>query len=106
MRTAFVEEHQAERQRGGESVKASKPSAKEAGQEGTRREEREFWERMSSIISDKTFRVWSALEKSLHKYNALLKSRGGLIGEVGDLLSLRCLPSPSLTFSHLPSPSL
>ena len=35
---AFVEEHQAERQRGGESVKASKPSAKEAGQEGTRRE--------------------------------------------------------------------
>jgi len=82
---AFVEEHQAERQRGGESVKASKPSAKEAGQEGTRREEREFWERMSSIISDKTFRVWNALEKSLHKYDALLKSRSGLITEVGDL---------------------
>ena len=60
---AFVEEHQAERQRGGESVKASKPSSKDAGQEGTRREEREFWERMSSIISDKTFRVWNALEK-------------------------------------------
>jgi dynein regulatory complex protein 1 len=82
---AFVEEHQAERQRGGESVKASKPSAKDGGQEGTRREEREFWERMSSIISDKTFRVWSALEKALHKYDALLKSRGGLITEVGDL---------------------
>ena len=82
---AFVEEHQAERQRGGESVKAAKPSSKDSGQEGTRREEREFWERMSSIISDKTYRVWSALEKALHKYDALLKGRAGLITEVGDL---------------------
>ena len=73
---AFVEEHQAERQRGGDSVKTAK---REAGQEGTRREEREFWERMSSIISDKTYRVWCALEKSLHKYDSLLKNRGGLI---------------------------
>jgi len=82
---AFVEEHQAERQRGGESIKTAKHSSKEAGQEGTRREEREFWERMSSIISDKTFRVWSALEKSLNKYDALLKNRSGLIGDVADL---------------------
>ncbi len=41
-------------------MKATKPSTKEAGQEGTRREEREFWERMASIISDKTFRVADA----------------------------------------------
>ena len=79
---AFVEEHQAERARGGETVKTAK---REAGQEGTRREEREFWERMASIISDKTFRVWNALEKALHKYDALLKSRAHLITEVGDL---------------------
>ena len=82
---AFVEEHQAERARGGDSLKAGKPSSKEAGQEGTRREEREFWERMSSIISDKTYRVWCALEKALLKYDTLLKSRSGLITEVGDL---------------------
>mmetsp|Transcript_26085 Transcript_26085/g.52305 ORF Transcript_26085/g.52305 Transcript_26085/m.52305 type:complete len:654 (-) Transcript_26085:253-2214(-) len=80
---AFVEEHQAERQRGGDSLK--KGAGKDGGQEGTRREEREFWERMSSIISDKTYRVWSALEKSLHKYDGLLKNRSGLIDEVGDL---------------------
>ena len=73
-----------ERARGGESLKPAKHAAKD-GQEGTRREEREFWERMSSIISDKTFRVWGALEKALHKYDALLKGRGGLITEVGDL---------------------
>lgn len=79
---AFVEEHQAERQRGGDSLKQP---GKDAGQEGTRREEREFWERMSSIISDKTFRVWGALEKALHKYDALLKNRGALISEVGGM---------------------
>jgi len=80
---AFVEEHQAAKN--GDGPKSAKASAKEAGQEGTRREEREFWERMSSIISDKTFRVWSALEKALLKYDALLKSRSSLITEVGDL---------------------
>ena len=80
---AFVEEHQQERQRGDADVKSS--GKKEAGQEGTRREEREFWHRMSSIISDKTYRVWTALEKALLKYDALLKSRAGLITEVGDL---------------------
>ena len=55
---AFVEEHQAERARGGDD-KGVEAIGKEAGQ-GTRREEREFWERMSAIISDKTFRVWNA----------------------------------------------
>ena len=78
------EEHQAERARGGEAMK-SKPSAKEAGAEGTRREEREFWERMASIISDKTFRVWNALEKALHKYNALTGARAATINEVAEL---------------------
>ena len=82
---AFVEEHQAERQRGGETIKTAKHSSKEAGQEGTRREEREFWQRMSSIISDKTFRVWNALEKALNRYDALLKNRSGLIGDVAGL---------------------
>ena len=48
----------------------------------TRREEREFWERMSSIISDKTFRVWNALERALLKYNALVSARSSTIDEV------------------------
>merc|ERR1719198_182683 len=81
---AFVEEHQAERARGGESIKPTKHAAKD-GQEGTRREEREFWQRMASIVSDKTFRVWNALERALHKYDSLLKGRAGAIQEVADL---------------------
>jgi len=79
---AFVEEHQAERQRGGDSIKTAK---REAGQEGTRREEREFWERMASIISEKTFRVWVALEKALQKYNALVAARTSTMNEVAEL---------------------
>jgi len=79
---AFVEEHQAERQRGGDTVKTAK---REAGQEVTRREEREFWERMASIISDKTFRVWNALEKALQKYNALVSARSSTIDQVAEL---------------------
>ena len=79
---AFVEEHQAERQRGGDTIKTAK---REAGQEGTRREEREFWERMASIIGDKTFRVWNALEKALQKYNALTNARSNTINEVAEL---------------------
>ena len=70
---------------GGESIKLAKASSKEAGHEGARREEREFWERMSSIISDKTFRVWRAIEKALHKYHSLLSNRAGLIKDVREL---------------------
>jgi dynein regulatory complex protein 1 len=79
---AFVEEHQAE---GGDGIKLAKRSTKEPGHEGTRREEREFWARMSSVISDKTYRVWNALERAMQKYHQLLTNRGSLIGEVGDL---------------------
>ena len=94
---AFVEEHQAERARGGETVKTAK---REAGQEGTRREEREFWERMSSIISDKTFRVWNALERALLKYNALVSARSSTIDEVATNPN----PNPNILTLTLPSP--
>jgi len=40
---------------------------------------------MSSIISDKTFRVWRAIENALHKYHALLSNRAGLIKDVREL---------------------
>ena len=58
--------------------------------QATQEEEREFWERMSSIISDKTYRVWNALEKALHKYHALLGSRGAPTDEVGLLMCDSC----------------
>ena len=39
----------------------------------------------ASIISDKTFRVWNALEKALQKYNALVSARSSTIDEVAEL---------------------
>ena len=53
--------------------------------ERTRREEELFWKKMSSVISDKTTRVWGALERSLTEYNELLQSRSELITDVSSL---------------------
>merc|ERR1712118_176483 len=50
-----------------------------------RREEREFWERMSSVVSEPTVRVWSKLEEQLVKYNKVLKERADCIDEVQQL---------------------
>merc|ERR1712070_974548 len=59
----------------------------DAGSQGTQRDdEREFWERVSEMMSDrKTYRVWNALEDALHKYHSLLKNRSGLVTEVSEL---------------------
>jgi len=81
---AFVEEHQSEGQ-GSDGIKFTKRSAKDTGHEGTRREEREFWERMSNVISDKTTRVWNALDRAMQKYHQLLVNRGNLINEVSEM---------------------
>mmetsp|Transcript_4676 Transcript_4676/g.15483 ORF Transcript_4676/g.15483 Transcript_4676/m.15483 type:complete len:645 (+) Transcript_4676:346-2280(+) len=47
--------------------------------------EKEFWERMSNVISPKMFRVWGALEKNLGKYNRLLNSRAEALDETASL---------------------
>jgi dynein regulatory complex protein 1 len=49
--------------------------AEEARRERNRREEREFWERMANVIPGKTYRVWTALNGGLEKFNELLGSR-------------------------------
>ncbi len=47
--------------------------------------EQEFWARMTHVISDKGVRVWSALEKQLDKYLALLQERAGSLRDVESL---------------------
>lgn len=81
---AFVDDHQ-RRSEGQRVVKHTATKALEERQEGSKKEEREFWERMSNIISDKTFRVWHALEAALLRYNELLSNRENLITDVADL---------------------
>ena len=38
-----------------------------------RREEREFWRRMSQVIPERNYRIWNAFEKGLEKYIVLLQ---------------------------------
>lgn len=44
-----------------------------------------FWEGMANAASDRTVRVWTALESALEKYNAVLSERAGLSDEVCQL---------------------
>lgn len=44
---------------------------------------RDIWEICSTVISNKTFRVWGALENFLQKYNLLLTERARAI-QVGN----------------------
>ena len=49
--------------------------------EMARKLEREYWEKLSGIISDKTYRVWLALKKGLVAYHEVLEERAGLLDE-------------------------
>eukprot|EP00753_Platysulcus_tardus_P020396 PLAT8022.1.p1 GENE.PLAT8022.1~~PLAT8022.1.p1 ORF type:complete len:735 (+),score=402.47 PLAT8022.1:42-2207(+) len=57
----------------------------DARMELARREDRDFWERMATVVPDRTIRVWTALEAALQKYNGVLESRTAAIEEVGTL---------------------
>ena len=48
-------------------------------------EEREFWKRMANVVSDKTFDVWTQLEKHLQDYNKVLSERASEIQQVTSL---------------------
>ncbi|KAG8460460.1 hypothetical protein KFE25_013110 [Diacronema lutheri] len=80
---AFVEDHQRRADAAKGKARAAAQTADE--QPGPSREEVEFWARMASIISDKTLRVWNALEKALLKHNELLISRHAKMNDVASL---------------------
>lgn len=50
-----------------------------------RKEEKLYWERAASVISDETVSVWVQLEKALQQYNQILSDRSAAIEEVSSL---------------------
>lgn len=50
-----------------------------------RREERQFWGRMATVIPDRNYRIWNAFEKGLEKYIVLLQDRSKLIDETDSI---------------------
>eukprot|EP01062_Namystynia_karyoxenos_P062962 TRINITY_DN5580_c0_g2_i1.p1 TRINITY_DN5580_c0_g2~~TRINITY_DN5580_c0_g2_i1.p1 ORF type:complete len:683 (+),score=361.28 TRINITY_DN5580_c0_g2_i1:95-2143(+) len=56
-------------------------SVEEKNRQRRRREEREFWVRMANVVPESHYRIWTALEKGLEKYQKQLQSRAKLIDE-------------------------
>ena len=63
--------------------KRSNFESEEQKKERVKREERIFWEKMTTVLDDKKLSTWKALDKALTKYYALLVDRQNLIEETG-----------------------
>lgn len=63
--------------------KRSNFESEEQKKERIKREERIFWEKMTTVLDDKKLSTWKALDKALTKYYALLVDRQNLIEETG-----------------------
>lgn len=63
--------------------KRSNFETEEQKKERVKKEERMFWEKMTSVLDDKKLSTWKALDKALTKYYALLVDRQNLIEETG-----------------------
>lgn len=70
---------------GNTQAKAKTSNLKDDNEEAEkqRKKERETWERITKVLSDKNFAVWRALDKALTKYHSLLVDRQNLIEETG-----------------------
>ena len=55
--------------------KRSNFETEEQKKERIKREERIFWEKMTTVLDDKKLSVWRALDKALSKYYGLLVER-------------------------------
>ena len=63
--------------------KRSNFETEEQKKERIKREERIFWEKMTTVLDEKKLSVWRALDKALSKYYSLLVDRQNLIEETG-----------------------
>ena len=63
--------------------KRSNFETEEQKKERIKKEERLFWEKMTTVLNDQKLSVWQALDKALSKYYSLLVERQNLIEETG-----------------------
>ena len=75
---SFVEAHQNKlSQQIGKSATMAAPNQSELRKQA----DKAYWDRMAHVVSDKVFRVWVALEKSMKQYHDLLTTRWNKLGE-------------------------
>eukprot|EP00347_Sterkiella_histriomuscorum_P015059 403358464 len=63
--------------------KRSNFETEEQKKERIKREERIFWEKMTTVLNEQKLSVWRALDKALSRYYSLLVERQNLIEETG-----------------------
>ena len=63
--------------------KRSNFETEEQKKERIKREERIFWEKMTTVLNEQKLSVWRALDKALSRYYGLLVERQNLIEETG-----------------------
>jgi hypothetical protein len=63
--------------------KRSNFETEEQKRERVKREERIFWEKMTTVLDEKKLSVWGALDKALSRYYSLLVERQNLIEDTG-----------------------
>jgi len=63
--------------------KRSNFETEEQKKERIKREERIFWEKMTTVLDEKKLATWKGLDKALSKYYSLLVERQNLIEETG-----------------------
>jgi len=78
----FVDEF---RDSGGPTAAAAAGQAANSKTAATRREERQFWERMSNVVARKTHRLWKNLYDNMQKTYETLDERKRQIGTNGTL---------------------
>lgn len=63
--------------------KRSNFESEEQKKERVKREERIFWEKMTTVLDERKIGTWKGLDKALSKYYSLLVDRQNLIEETG-----------------------
>ncbi|KRX03875.1 hypothetical protein PPERSA_04753 [Pseudocohnilembus persalinus] len=65
--------------------KIQKVESEREKKEKIAREGKKYWEKLTHVLPERTFRIWKVLDKSLSKYYQLLQNRQKLIYETGEL---------------------
>jgi dynein regulatory complex protein 1 len=94
-----------------ESARDAAARATVARRERARKQDKQFWDQLASMVPPQTVRMWDALERALQEYCQLLQQRGEMIEQVSKLhsdngelkrLLTQYLQDPSNQLLHVP----
>jgi len=81
----FVVKRQQTKTKSGSGLQVKTDAVSLEKKQRRKEKERRFWQSLAGVVSDRTFAVWTALEKSERRYTDILEERSKLISETTDL---------------------